>query len=115
MVSWQERLVHARGQFSRSEGGCGARGHWSVLVEDSLQLIAEGQCGRDGQGGELVARLRALLCSSGGRRFRKLMCIHKQSPDSASDVHAGKINLTLVMATRSSCSGTQVVRLGRPR
>ena len=53
MVSWQERLVHAR------ELSC----------------------------------LLAPLCSSAGRRFRKLVRIHKQSPDIAGGVHVGKVDL----------------------
>ena len=68
MVSRQERLVHARELFSRSERGSYARNHPSVLVGDSLQPIAvdpeltEGQGARDGQEDGLVARL--LLCWS---------------------------------------------------
>ena len=41
MVSWQERLAHARELCSRSERVSDARGHRSVLVGDSLQPIAE--------------------------------------------------------------------------
>ena len=102
MVSWQERLVHARGHFSRRERGSEARGR-SVLVEDSLLPIAEdpelfkGRCDQDGQEDELVARLLAPLCSNGGRPFRKLMRIHMQSPDTASDVHAGKTKVRSLM------------------
>ena len=58
MVSWQERLVHAR-DFSRSEQDSDARGHRSVSFEDCSQPVAEelelakGQAGRDGQKVEL--------------------------------------------------------------
>ena len=54
VVSWQERFVHARGLFSRSERGSETRGHPSALVEDSLQPIADdhelskGQSDQDG-------------------------------------------------------------------
>ena len=67
MVSWQERLVHARDLFFRSERGSDARGHWSVPAEDSLQPIADdpeptkSQGDQDGQEDELVARLLALV------------------------------------------------------
>ena len=69
MVSRQERLVHARELFSRSQRGSYDRNHRSVLVGDRLQPFAvdpeltEGQPGiKDGQEDGLVARL--LLCWS---------------------------------------------------
>ena len=37
--------------------------------------------------------LLAPLCSSGGRRFRKLVRIHKLNPDIAGGVHVGKDDL----------------------
>ena len=42
---------------------------------------------------ELVARLLAPLCCSGGQRFRKLVCIHKMSCGIAGGVHLGKDDL----------------------
>ena len=68
-------------------------------VESSLQRIAEdpelteGQGDRDGQEGELGARLLAPLYSSAGRRFRQLVRITVQSPDIAGGVHVGKDDL----------------------
>ena len=96
MVSWHEQLVYARGLFSCSGRGSEARGHQSVSVEDRLQPSAEdpemskGQGDRDGQEDELVVRLLAPLCSSGGRRLRRLVRILKQSPDTAGGVHSGR-------------------------
>ena len=45
---------------------------------------------RDVEEDEHVARLLAPLCSSGGRRLRKLVRIHKLSPDIAGGVHVGQ-------------------------
>ena len=66
-VSWQERLVHARG-LSRKERGSEARGHGSVPVEDRFQPAAEdpevskGQCDLNSQEDELVCPVaRALV------------------------------------------------------
>ena len=72
--------------------GCGRQ---LVPVED-LQPIAEdsemskGLDDQDCQEDERVARLLAPLRSSVGHRFRELMRIHEQSPDTASGVHSGK-------------------------
>ena len=48
---------------------------------------------RDGQDDELVARLLALLRSSGDQRFHELVRIHIVSPDMAGGVHVGKDDL----------------------
>ena len=99
IVSWRERCVHACELFSRSERDSDARGHWSVLVENSLRSIAEdpelieSQGDRDGQECELDARLLVPLDSSTNRRFHKLVRINKHSPDIASGVHVGKDDL----------------------
>ena len=50
---------------------------------------------RDKQEDELAARLLAFLCSSAGRRFRKLVRINKQSPVTAGGVHVGKDDLDI--------------------
>ena len=56
------------------------------LVGDSLEPIAEdpeltmGQADRDRLEDELVDRLLALLCSSGGQRFRNFVRIHNPEP-----------------------------------
>ena len=47
----------------------------------------------DGQEDEVVARLLAPVCSSGCRRFRKLVRIHELSPDIAGCVHVGEDDL----------------------
>ena len=118
MVSWPARLVLVRELFFRSERVSDARGHWSVPVGDSWQPIVEDpeltkrQGDWDGQEEDLVARLVAPLCSSVGRRFRKLVRIHKQSPDIAGGAHVGNYNL---LATKASCSDMWVVRLSRGR
>ena len=78
--------------FSHSTRESDARGHRSVLGEDILQPTAEGP-GRDGQEDELAAPLLAPLCSSVGRRFRKLVHIDKQSPDITGGPHVGKDDL----------------------
>ena len=77
MVSWQERLVHARESFLRSERGSYARGHRSVPVEHSLQPFAvdpdltQSQGHQDSQDDELDARLLT----------RTLVRIHEQIRD----------------------------------
>ena len=48
---------------------------------------------RDGQEGELDARVLAYLCSRARRHFRKLVRINKQSSDIAGGVHVGKDDL----------------------
>ena len=69
--------------FSRCERDSDARGHWSVPFENGSQTTAgdseltEGQGDWDGQEGELIAP----LCSTAGRRFRKLVRNHELSPD----------------------------------
>ena len=51
--------------------------------------MSKGHGDRDGKEDDLVAQLHAPLCSSGGPRFRKLMRIRNQSPDTVSSVNAG--------------------------
>ena len=96
IVFWREGRVHAHELSSRSERLSVVPGHQSVPVGDSSRPTAgdpdltEDQGDRDGQEGELDARVLALLYSSADRRFRKLMLINKQSPDSTGGVHVCK-------------------------
>ena len=77
IVSLRECRFHAFEVFSRTERNCDARGHRSVLVENSLHLpagdpkLTKEHGDHDGQEGELDARVLAPLYSSAGRRFRK--------------------------------------------
>ena len=86
--------------------------HRSQPIAEDPEL-SKGQCDRDGQQNELVARLLAPLCSKGGRRFRQLMRFDKQSPDTTSGVHAGKGDFDL--GVKSSCSGTRERETGQTR
>ena len=104
-VFWQERLVDAHGLFSRSECGSGAHGRRSLLVEDSLHRITEdpdvskGQRDRDAQENELVARPLVPLCSVVIVVSLSRTLIFRSACISA------RVNLTLLMASKSSCSG----------
>ena len=68
---------------------------------------------RDGLEGEFVARLLALLCSSVGRRYRKLVRINALILQVV--YTPGRMILTSVLATEASCSGTRVMKLARPK
>ena len=65
MVSWQERLVHARILFSRSERGSDARGHQLLPFEDSMQPSAAASRDVEGSGRPE---------GSGGRACRPTAC-----------------------------------------
>ena len=94
MVSLQERPVHARALFSRSERGSYARDHWSVFGV-SLQPIAafpeltKDQGDWDGQEGKLDARVLTPLYSGADRCFREwkdlvrdsFACNYEDHPD----------------------------------
>ena len=66
MVSLQERLVHPRELFSRSERGSCARDEWSVFGDSSQPVagypeLTKDRSDCDGQEGELGVRMLALL------------------------------------------------------
>ena len=77
MVSLQERPVHARELFPRSERGMYGRDYWSVLFGNCLQPIAvdpvltKDQGDWDGQEGGLDARVLAPFYSSADGCFRR--------------------------------------------
>ena len=113
MVSWQERLAHARELFFffvESGRGSYARNHRSVLVGDSLQPCAvdpeltEGQGDRDGQEDELR--------SCAGHRLRELGRNHNHIPDvwAVDDLHDGVGDYGILLGYAGDESGKTKVR-----
>ena len=83
---------------------------WTALMElaswQNRLTICQGS--QDGQEAEFFARLLALVCSSGGRCFRKLVPIHTLRSDFAGGVHVGNDDLDIVAGDQGILVGYAV-------
>ena len=111
-------------RWSLCKHGSSSHVNCFLAVNESLTLVVTGQMvdtvgnplskipeltmrqdDQDGQEDELVARLLVLLCPSGGRRFRKLVRIHKLILGIAGGIHVGKDDLDVGAGDQSILFG----------